>query len=80
MENNLVNVFTGSEIEILLLKEELESNGIPTFVRDGYSSGLMAGFYGGSQSSIELLISESDQEKANPIIREFMENRELDTQ
>jgi hypothetical protein len=76
MDENIIKAFTGSEIEVILLQGELEENGISSLVRDGFSSGLRAGFYGGSPSAIELYIAESDQEKAEPIIREFIQNRE----
>jgi len=76
MKDELYKAFTGSEIEVLLLKDELEANGISSMARDGFSSGLRAGFYGGSPSSVDLYISDSDKDLAAPIIEEFLKNRE----
>jgi hypothetical protein len=76
MENNLFKAFTGSEIEVLLLQGELEANNISSMKRDGFASGLRAGFYGGSPSSVDLFIEESELEKATPIIEEFLANRD----
>jgi hypothetical protein len=75
MEDKLYTAYTGSEIEILLLKAELEEYGISGMVRDRHASGIVAGFYGGSPSSVELLLEESDRLKAEPLIAEFLANK-----
>ncbi len=71
MNTNLYRAFTGSEIEVILLKSELEANGISVMVKDDFTSGLAAGFYAGSPSTLDLFINEEDGEKALPIIEEF---------
>jgi hypothetical protein len=73
MENNdnLIRVYTGSEVSIILLKEALEENGIPTMTRNDYDAGLSAGFVGGTPSTLDLFIQKSDIGKAEPIIKEF---------
>lgn len=76
METSLYKAFSGSEIEVLLLQGELEANNIGSLIRDGFASGLRAGFYGGSPSAVDLFIDESDLEKATPIIQEFLANRD----
>jgi len=73
-QNNLIRVFTGSEISVILLKGELEENGIASLIRNDYQSGASAGFYGGSASGIDLFIQESDLKTAEPIIEEFILN------
>jgi len=73
-ENNLIRVFTGSEISVILLKGELEENGIAALIKNDFQSGASAGFYGGSSSDIDLYIQESDLKKAEPIINEFIQN------
>ncbi|MGD9930067.1 MAG: DUF2007 domain-containing protein [Mangrovibacterium sp.] len=69
---NLVKIFTGSELTVNLLKEELENNGITSIVKDEFSSGLAAGFAGGVPSSIDLYIQESDVAEAEPIIHDLV--------
>lgn len=69
--SNLIRVYTGTELTVNLLKDELESVGIPSMVQNDFISGVSAGFAGGLPSSIDLFIQESDLEQAEPIINEF---------
>ena len=71
-EDELLRIFTGSEVSAMLLKEELEQAGIPAMTQNDYQSGLMAGFGGGTPSSVDVYINESDMEKAEPVIDDFM--------
>jgi hypothetical protein len=73
MKNSLLRAFTGTEIEVILLKGELEENGISTMIRDDFTNSISAGFYGGTPSSIDLFINESDLGKAQPILQEFLD-------
>lgn len=72
-KDNLIRIYTGREVTALILKSELEQSGISAIIQDDFKSGVSAGFYGGTPSSIDLFIEESDFKKAEPIIREFME-------
>ena len=74
MKDNLINVFTGNEIEVVLLQGELEENGISSMTRNASSVG--STIYGGAPTSLELFINEPDLEKARPIIQEFQKNRD----
>lgn len=69
-KSDIIKVFTGTEIEVLLVKGELEANGIPVMIRDDFNSALSAGFFSGSPSSLYLFINEADLEKAQSIIGE----------
>jgi hypothetical protein len=71
MDNNLINVYTGSEITVHLLKSELEKIGVPSIIKDKFKSGISAGFGTGVPSAIDLFIDENDLEKAKPLIEEF---------
>ena len=66
-------VFTGPELAVNLLKNELEQIGVPSIIHNGFNSGIIAGFAGGLASAIDLYIQESDVEKAEPIIADFLE-------
>jgi len=68
---NLIRVFTGTEILVTLLKEDLENAGIAVFVRNDFQSGISVGFVGGVISAVDLYIQESDLEKAYPVLNEF---------
>ena len=72
-KNELLRVYTGTELTANLLKEELEKNGISGMVRNDFKSGVMAGFSGGIPSAADLYINESDFDKAKPIITKFNE-------
>ena len=71
----LIRVYTGTEVSVILLKGELEENGIHSLIKNDFQSGNMAGFYGGVPSTVDLFIRESDAELAKPIVSEFA-NRE----
>ncbi len=70
-KSNLIRVYTGTEITVNLLKDELEKSGIHSIVRNDYNSGIVAGFSAGPSSAVDLLIYEIDLKKAEPIISEF---------
>jgi hypothetical protein len=72
MKNELVKVYTGTEVTVLLLKELLEKIGIKSTIQNNYKSGIEVGFVGGVQSAIDIFIQHSDFEKAEPIIRDFI--------
>jgi hypothetical protein len=69
--SKLIRVFTGSELTVNLLKEELEKAGIGCFVQDDFKSGIAAGFSGGIPSAVDLLIKEIDVMRAQLILREY---------
>ncbi len=69
--NNLIRVYSATELTVNLLKAELENAGISSMIRNDFNSGVSAGFSGGVPSSIDLLIQEVDLEKAEPIVSEF---------
>lgn len=73
-ENNLIKIYTGTELTATYLKEELDSKGIGSIIKNDFQSGISAGFGGGIPSAIDLYIQESDFEKADPIVKEFIKN------
>lgn len=73
MKNNLLRAYTGTNIDALLLKGELEKIGISVLIRDDFNASLNAGYFSGSPSSLELYIYESDLGKAQPILQEFLD-------
>jgi hypothetical protein len=73
-EKKLVWIFTGTEISVILLKGELEENGITALIQNDYQSGIFAGFSGGVPSAIDLYVQESDLFQAEPIVNDFIQN------
>lgn len=67
----LVRIYTGTEILINILKDELEQSGIAAMVKNEFQSGVVSGFAGGAPAATDLYIQESDVEKAVPIVNEF---------
>jgi len=70
-DKDLIKIFTGTEIAVIQVKEILDENGIPTLIKNGYQSGISAGFIGGTPSTIELYVLEEDKERAEAIIKEI---------
>jgi hypothetical protein len=75
MDDTLHIAYTGTEVEVLMLKGILEENGIMAMVRDRFSSSLKAGYVAGTPSSVELIVTGTDLEKAKPLIQEFLNSR-----
>ena len=71
--NNLICIYSGTELTVNLLKDELEGFGIPSMIQNNFNSGVSAGFSGGVPSSVDLFIQERDLRKAEPIVSEFRE-------
>ncbi|MFC2132511.1 DUF2007 domain-containing protein [Bacteroidota bacterium] len=74
-KDKIIKVFTGTKVEINLLKARLEEYGINSLIKNDFESSIIAGFGGGTLSTIYLYISEGDKEKAEPIIEEFSKNK-----
>lgn len=74
--NDLIRVFTGTEVLVYLLKERLEEVEISALIKDDFQSGLTVGFVSGVPSAVDLYIQESDLKEAEPIINEFIQNNE----
>lgn len=72
-KDELVKIYTGTEMKVLLLKSLLEEICVYSLVQNNFKSGLEIGFVGGVQSAIDLFIQQSDFEKAEPVIRDFIE-------
>ncbi len=71
--SNLIRVYSGTELTVNLLTDELEKFGISSMIQNDFNSGVSAGFSGGVPSSIDLFIQELDLGNAEPILSEFRE-------
>lgn len=69
-KNNLIRVYTGSEISVISLKDRLEKIGISTSIQNDSTNS----FFSGVPIAIDLYIQEFDFIKAEPIINDFIQN------
>lgn len=69
--NKVIELFTGSLIEIEKIQGYLEEKGITTSIRDKFSEGLHAGFPSGIPNEVTLYVLENDKEKAQVILDDF---------
>lgn len=71
-DSKLVRVFAGSEITVNLLQAELEQEGIATNVVNEYEQSNFRGYSTGTPYSVDLYVLDTDVEKADPIVQEFL--------
>ena len=69
--DDLIRIYTGTELTVNLLKNELEKVGISGVIQNDFESGTSAGI-AGNPSAIDLFIQESDLKKAKPILVDFL--------
>ncbi|MGE5420285.1 MAG: putative signal transducing protein [Chloroflexota bacterium] len=65
---DLVKIYTGPEVDAILLKAQLEELGIYTLTKNDFTGAYM----GISQPSTDLWIIEEDLLQAKPVIDEFL--------
>lgn len=70
--DRLVKIYTGTETTVLLLKELLEEIGVPSTVQNNHKSGVEIGYVGSVMSALDIYIKQSDFEKAEPVIQDFI--------
>ena len=75
MENNLIEIFIGSDIEAGFISSILTENNIDHIIKNNLNQSLSAGWVSGSQySSSSIHINIQDTDKAKQIINEYLEN------
>lgn len=70
--DDIVLAYTGSEISANILKEYLATSDIHSIVKNIKNSSLTSGF--GTVTQCEVYIFEKDEEKAQPLLEEFIDN------
>lgn len=74
-QKGFVQVYSGSEVRVILLQGLLKDKGIDAMVQNDYQSGISAGFAGGTVNTIRLKVHTSVLEKAKPVVDDFVENQ-----
>ncbi len=70
--SKLILLHSDDKVTVYHLKNELEQQGVESMIKSTYESGLTAGVVSGSQSTYQLLVLESDFEKAKEIIESLL--------
>ena len=74
---DLKRLYTGTEINVNILKEILDDNQITSLVKNDLKSGLTAGFGGGySEAESSIFVFSDNLEKAKIILNEFLNSFE----
>ena len=77
--DELRNVYTGSRIEGLFLKEMLQESGIGFMEKDAFQSSIQAGWADGlPEDRIRLFVSTDVYDKAMKLINEYFESLKKD--
>ena len=70
---DLKRLYTGSEINVNILKEILDDNQIPSLIKNDLKSGLTAGFGGGYvEAESSIFVFDNNLKKAKIILNEFL--------
>ncbi len=72
-DTKTVKVFSGTELEVNLLKGLLDQIGVSGLIQNESKSGILSGFLGGVQDVVDFYIQEADMEKSAATIKEFTE-------
>lgn len=75
-EEKLIKVFIGPEPTALLLMKRLEEIGVKSLIKNDS----ILGYLGGNPVNVDLYILEDDMDKATPLIDEFRENEEIQSE
>lgn len=73
-QDSLIEVFAGTEMAVYMLKGMLEEIGVAVLIRINEEARMRTGFFAGTHSSAHLLIQKADQEKAVPVIQDFLKS------
>jgi hypothetical protein len=76
-QKDLIRIYTGTEVSVILLKGELEAKGISCMIKNDFQSGNAAGFFGGIPSAVDLYIRQSDAALTEAIVSEFANRKDL---
>ena len=69
-KNDIVRIYSDSEININLLQDELSNAGIPSIIKNEFQSAIMAGF-GAFPNAVDLYVNSTDFENASKIIQDL---------
>ncbi len=71
--DGLKKLYTGGDVIINRIKQELQEKGINSLIKDRFKQGLAAGYGDGVPSAIDIFVTEEYFEKANEIVKALTE-------
>ncbi|WMN11687.1 DUF2007 domain-containing protein [Marivirga salinae] len=69
-QNDMIRVYSDTEVNINRVSAELAKKGIPSLVKNEFQSAVMAGF-GASPNAVDLYVNESDLDEASKLIEDL---------
>ena len=69
--NQYVDFYSGTEVEMLRIKDLLEGEEIPSIVQNDLYSGNLGGFFGGTPSTVRLKVQKADYDEAKVFIKKL---------
>lgn len=69
-QNDIVRIYSDTEININFLQEELAKKGISSVVKNEFQSALMSGF-GANPNAVDLYVNSADFERASELIEDL---------
>ncbi|MBU1368064.1 MAG: DUF2007 domain-containing protein [Bacteroidetes bacterium] len=75
MEHDLVEIYSGNEIQAMALKYELERSGIECMIRNDQEAGNLIGI-GSIQFAVRVLIDQKNLKQANLILDDFLKRNQ----
>ena len=73
-ELQLIHLYAGSQINAISIKEFLEENGIPCFIRDDHQSGNLAGFGAAlPEHGTSLFVTKKDYMRATVFLNRYLD-------
>jgi len=72
-EDDIIRLYTGGDIIVSRIKQELEAQAIFCLIKDDFKQGLAAGFGSGVPSAIDVYVRQKDLEKATEVVKAITE-------
>jgi hypothetical protein len=70
--NDIVNIYSDTELTVSHLKNVLSENGIESMIKNDFESGVSAGFVAGTVTSVDLYVMVKDEERARVLVEQFV--------
>lgn len=68
---DLVRVYTGSQVDVAYIAEQLKESGIPCLVKDDFQTGIHAGFATSTPDAIDIYVEAENSRNAALLIQKI---------
>ena len=69
--NQYVDIYSGTEVQVLRIKDALEREEIPSIIQNYLQSGNSGGFFAGTPTTVRLKVRQQDFDRARTIIEDL---------